>query len=101
MNQVPLYEALALAIDARTNANNSNDTEWLAKWTKRVNSLAKDYLPSGSGIDQGTWIDIDMSHAEKIVMHLGFHHMDGNGFYDGWIKHTITATPSFRNKVNL
>jgi hypothetical protein len=57
-------------------------------------------LPSGSGIDSGTKIDLDKSHAEKIIFYFGFHHMDENGFYDGWTEHTLVVTPSFTG-INL
>lgn len=52
-------------------------------------------LPSGSGFDAGTQIDLERSTPEKIVFNTSFHHMDEAGFYSGWTEHTVTVRPSF------
>jgi len=52
-------------------------------------------LPSGSGFDDGTTIDLDRSTSDKIVLLTAFHHMDEMGDYDWWTEHTITVEPSF------
>ena len=96
--QVPLYEALSIAIQARTNSQASGNTEWFAKWTARIKELA-DLLPLPMMC--GAHLDVEASHAEKIVIQTSHHHMDENGFWDGWTEHTIVATPSFWNHVNL
>ena len=54
-----------------------------------------DFLPSGSGFDSGTTIDVGLSTPEKLVFHTSFHAMDSHGSYDGWTDHQITARPSF------
>lgn len=56
--------------------------------------IVKRYMPSGSGFDSGTKIDIDRSTAEKLVFTTSFHHMNDGGFYDGWTEHTVTVRPS-------
>jgi hypothetical protein len=91
-----LYSELSTAIQARHNCDTSNprNDEWFDKWTDRINELV-DKLPSGSGIDCGTKIDLDATHAEKIVLGLSFHHMNDGGYYDGWTQHHIVVTPSF------
>jgi hypothetical protein len=110
-----LYSELATAIQARINCGKRNynqitgkcsvienpdgNTEWFQKWTDRIDMLV-DMLPSGSGIDNGTEIDLDASHAEKLVFTFGFHHMDENGFYDSWTDHKLVVTPSFTG-INL
>jgi hypothetical protein len=93
-----LYSELAAAIEARRNCADRNNQEWLVKWTQRIQQLEQ-LLPSGSGIDCGTIIDLEQSHAEKLVMRADFHHVYG-GMYDGWTGHIITVTPSFRG-INL
>jgi len=52
-----------------------------------------DTAPSGSGIDDGTKLD-DTSTANKLVFNTGFHHMNENGYYDGWTDHQVIVTPS-------
>lgn len=93
-NVKPLYQHLASAIQARLNCQQANNAEWFPKWTARIKQLA-DLLPSGSGINSGTKIDLDASHASKIVLYTAFHHMNDTGYYDGWTEHTLVVTPAF------
>lgn len=51
-------------------------------------------LPSGSGLDRGVKLSIEESRPEKLVFVAPFHHMDENGYYDGWTDHKIIVTPS-------
>ncbi|HET9280347.1 MAG TPA: hypothetical protein VFR24_00095 [Candidatus Angelobacter sp.] len=94
-----LVSAISRAIQARKNCQESNNTEWFDKWSERINQFVK-LLPSGAGIDHGTSIDVDASHASKIVLYADFHHMNENGFYDGWTSHKIIVTPAFSG-INL
>lgn len=50
-------------------------------------------LPSGSGWDEGTKLS-DSTNAKRIQLHGAYHHMNPNGFYDGWTEHSIVITPS-------
>ena len=61
---------------------------------KRI-AIMQEELPSGSGIDCGTEIDLDESTDKKIVLTLSYHHMNDVGMYDGWTEHKIILTPSF------
>jgi hypothetical protein len=92
----PLYKAIDNAVTARLNCIKSNNQEWLDKWTYTINEI-ESILPSGSGIDSGTIINLEKSKHNKIVLETSFHHMDDNGYYDGWTEHTITVTPDFLN----
>ena len=55
----------------------------------------EDFLPSGSGIDAGCKIDIENSGTKKVVITFGYHHMNENGYYDGWTNHILTVYPTF------
>lgn len=66
-----------------------------------VEKLVKDTAPSGSGIDTGTKINLEKSSANKLVFEFGFHHMNENGFYDGWTEHTAIVTPSLTSQFDL
>lgn len=57
--------------------------------------LSKNCLPSGSGIDCGTKIQLDKSRYSWVYLYCGFHPMDANGYYDGWTKHHIKVFPTF------
>lgn len=75
--------------------------EWFEKHTDRIKQLVSLYLPSGSGFDTGTVIDLESSHADKLVFNTEFHHMDENGMYDGWTEHTVTVKPSLGFGMHL
>ncbi len=53
------------------------------------------YLPSGSGFNNGTKFNVDKSTMDKLVFDTSFHHMDQHGYYTKWTEHRITVTPSF------
>ena len=76
------------------NCKKSSNSEWLDKHTEKLIELEKS-LPSGSGIDCGTKIDTRDLKANQFKLTVSFHHMDENGFYDGWTDHVITVRPSF------
>ena len=89
-----LYSELSKAIQARKNCANKmedganesivqNAIDWHQKWSDHIDTLMEQ-MPSGSGFDNGTSIDLDASHAEKLVFNTSFHHMDEAGDYDGW-----------------
>ena len=83
-----------LRLMAIESCKKSNNAEWLDKHTEKLIELEK-RLPSGSGIDCGTKIDTRDLKANQFKLTLSFHHMDENGFYDGWTDHVITVRPSF------
>lgn len=89
-----VYECIARAIVARQNCHDSENVEWFDRHTERVESLIREHLPRGSGFDRGTSIDWDKSTGERLVFNTAFHHMDENGFYDGWSEHSVIITPS-------
>ena len=64
---------------------------------ENLNTIVRDFLPSGSGWDNGTTLDRERSTPEKLVFVGAFHHMDEHGFYDGWTDHTVTVRPSLAN----
>lgn len=81
-----LYSELALAVQARRNCDErkpERNAEWFDRWTERI-SLLTDLLPHGSGFDNGCKVDLDVSHAEKLVLITAFHHMNESGMYDAW-----------------
>lgn len=59
-----------------------------------LEQIELDLLPSGSGIDSGTSLDLDKSTGEKLVFLSSFHTMNENGFYTGWADFTVIVEPS-------
>lgn len=90
-----LAQNIATAVQARINCEASGNTEWLDRWTERLEDIARNTLPSGSGFDNGTTIDIDNCNSRQLMLETSYHHMDEHGCYDGWTEHRIKVTPSF------
>lgn len=93
----PLYRVLASTLQAYRDCVEGASVVlgWAAaKHQERLKALVKAHMPSGSGFDNGTWLDVDASTVDKLVFHTNFHHMDDNGSYDGWTDHTIIVRPS-------
>jgi hypothetical protein len=103
MNQSHLFAVFSDAVQARLHCLSSNANESQAghvgTWDERIEQLLT-LMPSGSGWDMGTKIDLDASHATKLVFYGEYHHMNDGGYYDGWTAHTITVTPSFHG-INI
>lgn len=75
-------------------------------WLKSVNEAYRDQcednldkleqmLPSGSGIDAGTKIDREKSGKDKVIINFEYHHLNGDGYYDGWTQHKLIVKPTF------
>lgn len=89
-----LYRELASLVRARLNCEEAGNKEWFEKHEARIKELVENYMPSGSGFDCGTQLDLDESTPEKLVFYTDFHHMNEAGYYDGWTEHRITVRPS-------
>lgn len=87
-------QTLASLIDARSNCKASKNTEWFARHSDRIGAVMRS-SPSGSGIDNGTRLDVDECTENRLVFTCSFHHMNESGSYDGWTEHRLTVTPSF------
>jgi hypothetical protein len=85
-----LIGQLANAIVAHNNCVQSGNEEWQDKWADKIRQIEREELPSGSGIDSGTKVDMAQSDGRtKIVLTTAYHHMDENGMYAGWTHHRV------------
>lgn len=96
-----VYQALARAIDAMRASQESGNHEWIARHRDSAESIVREHLPHGSGVDDGVHIDWKRSGPDRLVLLTSFHHMDEYGRYDGWTDHTIKVTPSLAHEINL
>jgi len=75
------------------------------EWLKTVNNTFltqcefqidhyESMLPSGSGLDSGCTIDRGNSGKEGIIINFDFHHLNENGYYDGWTNHKAIIKPT-------
>ena len=96
-----IYQLLAQKLDARLRCLEKGNTEWFAHHEVAILDIMRDTAPSGSGIDNGTSIDLDRSTGDRLVFELDYHHMNQDGYYDGWTAHTLTVKPSLMFGIDL
>lgn len=84
---------LAQLLQAMRNCEQSNNHEWEQKHAERIDQIVRDFLPSGSGVDNGTKLDT-VSDYRKLVLTFEFHHMNETGMC-GWTEHRAIVTPAF------
>jgi len=89
-----LYVQITQTVEALKNCQKSGNRDWEDRHRVHLDELCK-RLPHGSGFDSGTELDIDASTSKKLVFSTSFHHMDSNGFYNGWTEHKVIITPAF------
>lgn len=95
-----LYQAIASSLQARENCIKAGNAEWRDRHEETLKAFQEE-LPSGSGIDNATQIDLDASRPERIVLNFAYHHMNDGGMYDGWTEHTAIITPSLAFGFNM
>lgn len=82
---------IVASLAAEKNCENQKNTEWAERHRLIVERLIADYLPQGSGFDQGTEIG-----KTRIPLYIEFstayHHMDDAGMYDGWTYHNVRVS---------
>jgi len=97
----PLYQKLASICDAAINCKNHDNKEWEQRHIERACKLVADNLPYGAGFDNGTNLDFDKSHQNRLVFTTAFHHMDENGMYDIWTEHEVSISASLRDGIRV
>ncbi len=95
-NSDKLYRRLATLVSAYHRCVETKNTLWEEKHEEEIERLVKNFLPSGSGFDSGTTIDIDASTGEKLVFTTSYHHMNDGGYYSGWTEHVVTVRASLQ-----
>lgn len=85
-----LYQRIANTLQAIRNCEASNNTVWLEKHRDTLATLCME-LPHGSGFDSGCHL-LPESTPNRLVFSADFHHMDENGFYDGWTTHQVIVS---------
>lgn len=95
-----VYQEIAAILGAIENCRKSGNKFWLGRWGEKLSAIMKD-APSGSGIDCGTRLMDGASTPEKLVFFVEYHHMNEDGFYDGWTQHKVIVRPSLQFDFNL
>ena len=74
----------------------SGNYAWTSDEAKKIENLVKEHFPHGSGFDGRTWLDLDKSKPEKLVFFTEYHHMNEDGYYDGWSTLKVVVKPSLQ-----
>ena len=99
-----LCRTLAGKVIALSNCIESGNNEWREQHQADILQLVDGLMPSGSGIDCGTKIDLDEClrvNGAKLYFTFSFHHMNEGGMYDGWTEHDLIVTPSLWHDFDL
>jgi hypothetical protein len=89
------YERLASLIDQHQECTRRGNTLWAQISGEQIRYLW-DRMPSGSGVDSGCKLQLDVSSGERIVFRMDYHHMNEGGMYDGWTEHTVRVEGSLQ-----
>lgn len=90
-----LASALAQCLFGMEHNTKGNAPDLVELWQDRAESLVRNAMPHGSGVDTGTTLDMESSTPDRLCFSLSFHHMNDVGYYDGWTEHRVIARPSF------
>jgi len=93
-NPATVIQQMAQTLVAMDNCDKMGNSEGYTFNHRAMMALVRNFLPSGSGWDRGTTIEIETSTPNRIMLTGSFHHMDEHGFYTGWTHHTLLITPS-------
>jgi len=88
-----LYQKIANTLCAIENCLKNENTIALDNHYEVIERIEKELLPSGSGFDSGTTINLIESERNRIVLNTSYYHMDESGGYTDWTDHTVTIWP--------
>lgn len=95
-----IIQEIAQKVQAMKNCKAIGNELWEQTYSDQLDELEK-LLPSGSGINRGTTIDRERSSRQKVILKCDYHHMDEDGYYDGWTSHEIMVTPEFHGGIDI
>jgi len=64
------------------------------KYRAERETLIREHLPHGAGIDAPITLDEERSNDHRLVFEVPFHQMDDEGYYCGWTTFRVTVTCS-------
>jgi len=66
-----------------------------------IEATVEEYMPSGSGVDTGTTLNLEKSTPDRLVFDASYHVMNEAGFYVGWIDFQVIVKPSLAFDFDL
>ena len=88
-----IAEALASKIDARLTCIKRGSQPMASCHEDAIRDIMDAHAPSGSGIDNGTQLDLDKSASEKLIFTFGYHHMNDVGYHQ-WTDYKVIVKAS-------
>ena len=111
-----VYQRIATLHRAILDCIEFDNLEWEYKHKEELTRILNNHLPSivqsskesqhcESGIDgwidSGTDLHLGGSKADRLVFFSGYHKMNENGMYDGWIDFDIIVKPSLQFGIEI
>lgn len=91
--KLPLYQRIAQLFGAYERCRKSGNP-YQDDHADKIVQLCENHLPHGSGFDCGTKFDFEASRPNRLVFTTSYHHMNRDGYYDGWTNHAVIVTPN-------
>lgn len=80
--------------------DNRLESELLAAVANQIMKYVETYMPVGGDIED-TRLVLAESTQNTLVFSCSFHHMNRNGFYDGYTYHKIKVMPSMLFEIDV
>jgi hypothetical protein len=94
-NEQTIASKIASLTDAIRRLENSDLAKSLVPvYRTQRETLIREHLPHGSGIDAPITLDEERSNDHRLVFEVPFHEMDEHGYYCGWTTLRVTVTCS-------
>lgn len=90
-----VYQHIAAELQ-RAQSKDATHSQWARNC---IRHLEENYLPNGSGFDNGCEILTEYS-PNKFLLSCDFHHLNDNGFYTGWSRHKAIVKPDLMYGFN-
>jgi hypothetical protein len=94
-------QKIASTLAALQNCRDNGNSEWLARHAETLATIERNKLPSGSGVDSGTTVDVEGCTPDRLRFLVSFHHMNDCGMYDGWTEHVVTVRASLVHGLDI
>ena len=100
-----MYSEISSLIMAMENCERKTEclnlSEWYNKHQDNLEKIEKKFLPSGSGVDSGCKVNTEKSSRNRIQIDFGYHCMNSNGCYDGWIEYKLIVKADLFSGITL
>ena len=102
MGKDKIYKRLAKIANSRLRCLESiNFSNEIENYENEIDNIMENRLPHGSGIDNGCHFDYNKSHNNRLVINSGYHCMNEDGYYDGWVDFIVIVTPDLELDYRL